>query len=223
VQTVATPPAEPLGRRERKKERTRREIFESAMRLFVARGFEAVTIEEICSAADVARATFFLHFPGKTALLGEYGRAVTDELADLLAAHRGSASEALRRVFRFLGERVSAHPEMVQLITREVVARPVALESHGEQARSFTHVLAQAIARGQASGEFRRDVDPLLAAAVAASAYFAVVFEWSRQGGAIDLETAIDQVLDVVARGIQPRPAAASRRGAAARRRRTRS
>jgi AcrR family transcriptional regulator len=54
------------SRRARKKERTRRDIFAAAMDLFVARGFEAVTIDDICRAADVARGTFFCISPRKT-------------------------------------------------------------------------------------------------------------------------------------------------------------
>ncbi len=57
-----TPPA---SRRDRNRERTRDEIYSSAMNLFLRRSFEAVTTEEICEAAGVARVTFFLHFPAK--------------------------------------------------------------------------------------------------------------------------------------------------------------
>jgi len=82
---------EPRSRRERKKERTRQEIYRVAMELFVARGFAAVTIEDICHAADVAKGTFFLHFPTKDALLLEYGEQVSGELEEILSDHRGGA------------------------------------------------------------------------------------------------------------------------------------
>jgi len=59
------------SRRSRKKARTRAEIFEAALALFEREGFGPVTIARICAAADVARATFFLHYPSKSALLVE--------------------------------------------------------------------------------------------------------------------------------------------------------
>ena len=82
---ATTESAEP-SRRARKKERTRREIYQAAMDLFAARGFDAVTVEQICEAADVARGTFFLHFPTKSALLFEFNRAVAaiHELANAI-------------------------------------------------------------------------------------------------------------------------------------------
>jgi AcrR family transcriptional regulator len=54
-----------LGRRERKKLRTRALIQQEALRLFLEKGFEATTIEEIAEAADIATSTFFNYFPTK--------------------------------------------------------------------------------------------------------------------------------------------------------------
>src|SRR3712207_9197491 len=54
-----------MDRRARKKAQTRTLIRETAQRLFAERGFEAVTIADIASAADVAGQTVFNHFPTK--------------------------------------------------------------------------------------------------------------------------------------------------------------
>ena len=102
--------AAPVSRRERKKGRTRADIYNAAMNLFVRRGFDSVTIEDICDAADVARATFFLHFPAKEALLIEYGERANDELAAAIAAYRGSATATIRMALKMLAERAVRHP-----------------------------------------------------------------------------------------------------------------
>src|SRR5437764_10720607 len=58
-----------LGLRERKKQRTRELIAETARRLFIERGFEAVPVAEIARAAEVSEATVFNYFPTKEDLL----------------------------------------------------------------------------------------------------------------------------------------------------------
>lgn len=63
-----TAPA-PLGRRERKKAATRRAIADAALRLFLERGYDEVSIREIADAADVSTTTLFKHFPVKEALV----------------------------------------------------------------------------------------------------------------------------------------------------------
>ncbi|KUL33923.1 TetR family transcriptional regulator [Streptomyces sp. NRRL F-4489] len=74
------------GRRERKKAATRQKIADTALRLFLERGYEAVGIREVAAEADVAVTTLFSHFPSKEALVFErdddfeqrLARAVTD-------------------------------------------------------------------------------------------------------------------------------------------------
>ncbi len=85
---------EPTGtRRARKKERTRREIYRAAMNLFAERSYDGVTIEDISAGAGVAKATFFLHFENKAALLRDFNDEVTQALGERLAGHEGSAEE----------------------------------------------------------------------------------------------------------------------------------
>lgn len=61
----------PPGRRERKKAATRQKIADTALRLFLERGYEAVGIREVAAAADVAVTTLFSHFASKEALVFE--------------------------------------------------------------------------------------------------------------------------------------------------------
>jgi AcrR family transcriptional regulator len=53
------------GLRERKKQRTRREISDVATHLFAEHGFERVTLAQIAAAADVSVKTIFNHFGSK--------------------------------------------------------------------------------------------------------------------------------------------------------------
>lgn len=58
-----------MGLRERKKERTRETIAATAVRLFLDRGFDQVSITEIAEAAEVSRRTLFAYFPTKEDLV----------------------------------------------------------------------------------------------------------------------------------------------------------
>ena len=79
-----------------KKERTRREIYRTAMQLFGEHGYDGVTIEDICAGAGIAKATFFLHFRNKAALLLAFNEEITTALAEKLSQNDGSSADGGR-------------------------------------------------------------------------------------------------------------------------------
>ena len=58
-----------MGLRARKKRQTREAIADAAAELFARRGFEAVTVDEVASLADVSRQTVFNYFRSKEEML----------------------------------------------------------------------------------------------------------------------------------------------------------
>ncbi|MFJ8023559.1 TetR family transcriptional regulator [Streptomyces sp. NPDC096311] len=76
--------AAPEGLRERKRRETRRRIAEVGMRLFLANGFDATTLDMIAAAADVSRRTFFHYFDSKDAVLETWEGGLEDALRTAL-------------------------------------------------------------------------------------------------------------------------------------------
>jgi len=61
----------PVNRFQRRKERTRRQLKESALALILEKGYDAITIDNIVGRADVGKGTFYLHFKDKETLVWE--------------------------------------------------------------------------------------------------------------------------------------------------------
>jgi AcrR family transcriptional regulator len=74
------------GRRERKNAQTRAALADAARRLFLEKGYDAVSVKEIADAVDISVPTVFNHVPdGKEALMFDDG---TERRESLLAAVR---------------------------------------------------------------------------------------------------------------------------------------
>jgi AcrR family transcriptional regulator len=81
--------AEAGGRRERKNAQTRASLADAALRLFLEKGYDAVSVKEIADAVDISVPTLFNHVPdGKEALMFDDG---TERRENLLAAVRERA------------------------------------------------------------------------------------------------------------------------------------
>jgi AcrR family transcriptional regulator len=81
----AAPPVAP-GLRERKRQQTRERLIEAAMTLFLERGFEATTLDDIATAAEISRRSFFHYFASKEDVVFAWHEGTTAALVGAVAA-----------------------------------------------------------------------------------------------------------------------------------------
>ncbi|MCZ6465106.1 MAG: TetR family transcriptional regulator [Proteobacteria bacterium] len=192
----------PASRRARKKERTRREIYSAAMQLFAERGFDEVTLEQICEAADVARGTFFLHFPSKSALLFEFHREMAGEFAASAGPPGESAVEELGRLVDHLGRGWLERAPVMTAMLRDFLATPESLLHAEEHETDLRELIEDIVRRGQERGELRRGVPPRLAAAVFLSTSLAILSGAVYEPGEVEPAEIRAQFLEVLLRGL---------------------
>ena len=193
----------PLGRRERKKLETRDRIFECAVALFAARGYDATTMEDIGERADVARATVFNYFPRKDDIVFEWIARRRAMVSAILAEGGQQATDTatrLRRAFRSL-----AHVYEDDSTTGRAMVHAF-LRAGGPLAAYTSEtpvLLADAIRSGQERGDIRPEVDPTRAGLVLFDAYLGILYRWvDEEGGRATLEEELTATLELVLAGL---------------------
>jgi AcrR family transcriptional regulator len=152
-----------LGLRERKKQRTRQLLSETARRLFSERGFEQVSIAEIAREAEVSEQTVFNYFPSKEDLV--YSGLETFE-EQLLSAIRdrppgqtviAAFGEFILEPRGLLAARDEAAARELMAVTRMIAASPMLLAREEQIFARYTETLAQLIAQetGASAGDLR--------------------------------------------------------------------
>lgn len=150
-------------RQEREREAMTRTILDAARELFVAEGYQNVTIRKIAERIEYSPATIYSYFPSKD----EIFLALAEEGFRLLftAAHckREAATriEAIRSMFLCIYEFSKSHPEYYALM---FVDRSVPLISQDWQRFGFVREMkanvAAFIQQAIDAGDFPRDTDP---------------------------------------------------------------
>jgi AcrR family transcriptional regulator len=189
-----------LGLRERKKTETRAALRAAAIRLYTERGPSAVTVHDICEAADVSLRTFFNYFDCKEEVLFAWDRQLTRELIARFAQRppHEPPLAALRRVID------DTLPDLDDVDWR---TRNTVLSTHPELAVKAAQgtlrledMLVQALAE-----RFGRPVGDLysrLLAGAAMSALRAAFRSWPPQTGAAGLRSLIAEAFDALAAGL---------------------
>lgn len=192
----------PLSRRARKKAETRRRIFDSAMALFSERDFDDVTIEEICELADVANATFFLHFPTKASLIEEFHRRLNKSVADAVTNSAGNAYDRMLLVRKVLASHQV--PGSVQKTSVKAGETDIGAGDDGglDAVPQLVSIVAGIVREGQDSGDFRTEFEPWLVATSLISSWYATQSMPPGRADQTSSSDPRDQVLDLILQGI---------------------
>jgi len=130
-----------IGLRERKKLKTRAAIQKEAMRLFLEKGFDATTIEEIAEAVEISPSTFFNYFPSKEDVVFE------DDLDPLILTAfdaQPAGTHPVRRL-RMAMQTVFAHltPEQDRMMRERMQLMAATPELRGAMLSQFASIVDQ--------------------------------------------------------------------------------
>ena len=196
-----------ISRRDRKKEETRQRIFKAAIGLFREKGFEATTVDEITERADVAKGTFFNHFPRKESVLNYLSEQRYEEAEanaeGILAAER-PARQKLVELFTDAARAYAQDRDLSRFVLTELLQ--MQFSPAKENGQRWDELVAQVFEQGQRAGELRRDVTPDRAIALLTAVYFSLLFMWACCiDEVIDLESEMKGRLSLVLDGLDAR------------------
>jgi len=193
-----------LTRRDRKRQDVSDRLYEAARTLFVERGFDATTVDEIAERADVARATVFNHYKNKAEFLEEWGRRRRARVAEVLAGEHAENLLAAEQLRHYLGVMAKINVES----RRETAALMDAAMRFASPLRgpALDTELTEVVRHGQQRGELRPDADPAVTGQLLAAGYFAAVLRWiGDEPAPFDLTQRLDDLATIVLVGLSPR------------------
>jgi TetR/AcrR family fatty acid metabolism transcriptional regulator len=179
------------------------------VQVFAKKGFYATRVSEVAKAAGVADGTIYLYFSSKDELLVSLFEDRVERLLRFLEKElppAASASEKLRRVIELQLGLLEGERDLAEVITVILRQSTKLMKEYAPKFTAYLDAIARVVAEGQATGEFRADLSPHLAARAIFGALDGIAMTWALgkadRGG---LARASGQLAELVLRGLSPR------------------
>ncbi len=216
-ESLIAPAAVRFGRREMNKREKLTRIRRAAKEVFLAKGFEATTVREIATAADVAFGTLFLYAKNKQDLLLLIFEEEFLSIAERAIQKTDFQAPFLDQLIDFLSgfyDFFCSTPALSRDMLREVTFSTGGVVATRIQAgvRDVQPHLARLVARAQAEGQVSSALSPDLAAQVIFSLH-RIELRTCLDAEQPDIPASLERLrlqLGVLLTGLQPRPAPAA-------------
>lgn len=186
-------------------------LLDSALHLFVSKGYRSTNLERIAADARLSKGAVFFYFGSKEAVLLELLKRVQAVVVDeALKAGAAGGPGAADKLVAFLHHQarlgVTHRDEVLLLIL-------MSLEFGGNDGavsrvirriyRRLYRFVEAVIAEGRASGELRTDLDPRELASIIMANHDGTFLEWYRRSGSLKGAALVRALREVVLSGVR--------------------
>jgi len=123
------PPSRPGSRVQRRVARTKAAIEDAFVQLVLERGYDKVTVEDITDRADLARATFYVHYPNKEAVQFAVFNRLTEDLVQRVANQGGPWNVVHRDVIQAAYKQAADMPDLYRACLSDARTRQAHLST----------------------------------------------------------------------------------------------
>ncbi|WP_043182885.1 TetR/AcrR family transcriptional regulator [Streptomyces sp. NRRL F-5123] len=199
-------PSPPVGRRERNKLRVKNRLYDAALRLFVEKGYEQTSVDEIAEEADVARRTFFNYYQRKEDLIDAWGERRRSHLEARLQEPDGASPRSVQLSLERCMNVLADVNESERGLTRVMLSAWVKAGRPMDEEPFAAHIFSDILEEAKRRGEIPEKVNTRGAGYLLRDGYLGVLYRWSRPGDKpLDLQAELLLVCDLVLHGMTAR------------------
>jgi AcrR family transcriptional regulator len=186
---------------------TRQAIFDTAITLFAKKGYDKVTVDDICEKVGVTKGAFYNHFKSKDQIIleefmrmDEHYVKVAQDISSL------ESSEEKLRVFNHEAVKLMADlgVTMMKVVYHSQIApnmrRPYLMDSK----RFLYKITNQLIKEAQENGEIRTDLVSEEMAVMLINCFRGQIYHWCLTNGSFDLVGTCDRLSDLLLVSLAP-------------------
>jgi AcrR family transcriptional regulator len=206
-------PTKPPTAREIQAQESRRKIFETAVQLFDKKGYDNVSIAEICEKAGFSTGSFYYYFKSKDQIMEERYLPFALQVDSFFKAIDSNVQEENKSSVEKLAEFTEIFLEYVNNVGVEALKTAYRLQIEPGSAaspRTATlfkphDIVIKIIEEGQKVGDIRTDISAPDISTMLYNFVFGILYSWCFPNASFDLREAGKLYLDMVLDGLRKR------------------
>ena len=186
----------------RRESERKKQILNSAIKVFGEKGFQNATIAEIAKDAGVGDATIYEYFRNKEDLLLAIPVEVTKELIPQIEDHMMGIKGALNKLRKFIWwyvNYIEKNPGYGAIVLLELKTSKTYVSTEAYQAaRTFYQVVLDIIKEGQDDGSIKKEINVYLARSLCVGAIEHIIIRWLLKDRKYSLIQYADELADLL-------------------------
>ena len=138
--------------------KTKRKIFETSMKLFAEKGYEATSIEEITATVGVAKGTLYYHFSSKEEIfnfLVEEGIKLLQNSIDIKTAKRNNYIDKIKAIVLIQIKIVAKYEDIITILLSQFWGNEKRNKRCQEQVYEYINKIEKIVQEGIEKGEIK--------------------------------------------------------------------
>lgn len=179
---------------------SKQRILLTAIDLIKEKGYDSVTLNDICTAAKISKTTFYYYFESKEELILQFYKIPTDTMMNNLTSifmEENTVEQFWKLMEPMLDFIVDSGTEITKHMVCALTVRNVEPFNISSFQHDRTDIGVKIIERAQSSGEIRNSSDPFLLLNAAQGQILSIIIFWCSKKGEFDFKNAVRLAIEV--------------------------
>jgi len=173
---------------------SKQRILLTAIDLIKEKGYDSVTLNDICTAANISKTTFYHYFKSKEDLLLQFYKIPADAMMDNLTSilmEKNNIEQFWKLMEPMLDFIVDNGTEITKYMVYALINKHMEPFNISRFQQDRADIGAKIIERAQSSGEIRNSSDPYLLFNTAQAQIVSSIIAWCSKNGEFDFKNAV--------------------------------
>lgn len=185
--------------------RTKRKIFDTAIKLFAEKGYSETSVEEITAVTGIAKGTLYYHFAKKEDIfyfLIDEGMKLLKNSIEIKTSRETSAIDKLRDIILIQIKITVKYEELITLILSQMWGKKERHTKCQETVFEYISIIEKVLIEGMENGEIRKLDHETVAASIFGVICSSLTYKM-KAGNEIQIEETCDKFFESILNGIK--------------------